>query len=289
MPFSFKPTQGTQTGETATTVSAPGVSTFAQAGQTLMNRASDETTTDIFTILIYLITAGTIITTIALTAYHSYLETQVSAKKDALATYEKKLGGLPLVDMQRLSNRFKILGPLLKDHPSVNTVFRVLEDSVENPITYTRFDMHLDDTSKAYILALSASSPDYKSVIQQLDTFKRKPYSDYLGAVSVEGLRPDDTGRVLLNMKMPLLIKGALPENLLLENIISTVATTTQDVGTVIATTTVGQMSTTTQQGPASTSTKPTNIKPGTSSTSNNATGTSAGGLKTGTSPTPKK
>jgi len=83
-------------------------------------------------------------------------------------------------------------------------------------VTYKRFDFHYSEALRGYELTLGAIAPDYRSVIEQMDTFKRKPYTTYIPSVAIEGLHPDDTGKITFNLKMPINIAGVLPEGLLL-------------------------------------------------------------------------
>lgn len=155
-----------------------------------------------------------VLVSIGMFGYLYYLSSQVDAKKAKLASYESQLGGLPLEDMRKLSNRIKILNQLVKTHPSVNVAFRIIEDSVENQVTYNKFDLGYNETSKSYLLSLSGTAPNYKGIAQQIDTFNRKPYTTYISNVTVEGLNPTPEGRIAFTAKMPIMVVGLLPEDL---------------------------------------------------------------------------
>ena len=118
--------------------------------------------------------------------------------------------------MSKLSNRIKFISQLINTHPSINSSFRILEDSVENPVTYNRFDFHYEESKKTYVLQLGASAPDYRSVVQQMDTFKNSPWNKYISGVTIDGLHPDDTGKVTFSLKLPIMIIGIMPEDLVL-------------------------------------------------------------------------
>lgn len=256
MPFSFKPTQSETPPDTQGQVSAAPVfsqSGYMPAGRMLSQGAS------LIDLILYVVAGVCVLALVVLVAYHQYLSAQVEAKKTTLLGHENKLGALPLVEIERLSNRLKVVSPLVKDRVFATTAFRLLEDSVEDSVTYTRFDMQFNETSKGYVIGLAAVAPNYVSVIQQLDTFKRKPYSSYIGSVMTEGVRPDDLGRVVLTMKMPLTIKGVLAESIVLRPA-ATAASVTPPVSTLngsstpdvvmIATTTVSTGATTKSNPP---------------------------------------
>ncbi|MSR71529.1 MAG: hypothetical protein EXS50_02595 [Candidatus Taylorbacteria bacterium] len=182
--------------------------------------------------LLIIILAIMVISTGVLFGWSSLLKSQISTKKDKLSIYEKKLDKLPLQDMRVLSSRLKVITQLVKEHPSVNSAFKILEESVENQVIYKRFDLHFSEAQKGYELALGAIAPDYRSVIEQMDTFKRKPYITYLPTVKIEGLRPDDTGKITFSLKMPIAILGVLPEGLVLKDVPETSQAPVQAVAT---------------------------------------------------------
>jgi hypothetical protein len=179
---------------------------------------------------------------IGLFGYKYYLSSQIAAKKAKIAQYEQNLAEFPLEDMRKVSNRIKIINQLINEHPSANVAFRVLEDSVENMITYTNFNLR-SDGGKSYSLQMTASAPDYKSIAQQMDTFKRKPYTTYIPDVVVDGLTPDTTGKITFTLKTPILITGILPEELnLSEGAAARVASSTTSAPFDIASSTGGAL-----------------------------------------------
>jgi hypothetical protein len=119
--------------------------------------------------------------------------------------------------MRVLSNRIKIVNQLLQTHPSVEAAFRIVEESAENKVVYSRFDLHSVDATHGYELLLSASAPDYHTVINQMDAFKQKTFSTYISTVEISNLHPDTNGQVGFNLKMPIMISGILPETIPLD------------------------------------------------------------------------
>jgi hypothetical protein len=168
----------------------------------------------LFQVILIGIFGAAILLAVGMFGYKYYLSTQIESKKATLASYESRLGTLPLEDMRKLSNRIKAINQLVKEHPSVNVAFRIVEDSIENNTIYERFDLRYSAITKSYALQLGGIAPDYKGVVQQIDTLKRKPYTTYVQNVSVEGLRPDEMGRVDFTLKMGISILGLLPEGL---------------------------------------------------------------------------
>lgn len=217
MPFSFKPeiSQGDPNGAPASPPSAESApaASFGSSVQNLMNRETPEGHSAVQFFLMGLALL-TLLVCVVLIGYKFYLSSQIENKKAVLASYESRLAGFPLEDMRKLSNRIRLINQLVKEHPSVNVAFRILEDSIENPVTYTRFDLRYNESTKSYQLNIGAIAPNYRGVAQQVDTYKRKPYTNYLSSVSVEGLQPTDRGSVEFSLKMPIMIAGLLPEEL---------------------------------------------------------------------------
>lgn len=251
MPFSFKPTQSETQPDMQGQVSTAPV--FSQSGYMPAGRMLTQSTS-LIDLILYIVAGACVLTFVVLIAYHQYLSAQAEVKKTELIGHENTFGALPLKEIERLSNRMKVASPIVKDRVLVTTAFHLLEESVEDTVTYTRFDMQFNDTLKTYVVGLSAVSPNYVSAIQQLDTFKRKPYSSYIGPVTTETVRLDDLGRVIFTMKIPLAIKGLLPEDLALRPIATVSAD--QPVSTLTATGTgnVVMIATTTLPGSSTTS-----------------------------------
>lgn len=220
MPFSFKPevSQDAAGAQAGMPIPQAPVASFGTASTASMMTRESEHGTSVFHMLLFFAFGAAVFVSAGLFAYMYYLSSQVEGKKATLASYEAQLATLPLEDMRKLSNRIKIINNLVQEHPSANVAFRIVEDSVENQVVYKRFELRYNDQAKSYALQLGGVAPDYRSVAQQVDTFKRKPYTTYIPTVSVEGLQPDDTGKIGFTLKMPIIITGLLPESINLSN-----------------------------------------------------------------------
>jgi hypothetical protein len=229
MPFSFKP-EITPSAEAPLNGTTLPSTTLTGSPSSMMARAQ-EGGKSIFQLALMFCAGASILIAIGLFGYSYYLSSEVDGKKAKLDSYESQLGGLPLQDMRNLSNRIKVLNQLVKTHPSVNVAFRIVEDSVENQVTYSKFDLSYSETTKGYSLALGGMAPDYKGVAQQIDTLKRKPYTTYIPSVTVEGLSPDSTGKIAFSVRMPVMVVGLLPEDVnLSEGAAERVASSTLDI-----------------------------------------------------------
>lgn len=229
MPFSFKPTEASITGEQSQGSSVVGMSApLSQTPPSLASQSSDKTMSlsarfstegrGILEIILFAVLAFAIFVTVVLFGYSFYLKGQIESKKQKISALEQESKTLPLADMQALSNRMRVVSTLVREHPSVRSAFRILEESIENPVVYTSFGLNYSESARSYELTVAAKAPDYHSVVNQMDTFKRKPFSTYIPNVTISGLRPDVTGKITFNLKMPIAIIGVLPESLNLQD-----------------------------------------------------------------------
>lgn len=234
MPFSFKPeiSQTTPNGDAPLPVPTPAASFGGTATSSLMAREGEHGKSLVQLVLMAAFGAAVLIA-VGLFGYQYYLSSQIDAKKALLADYESRLATLPLEDMRKLSNRIKIINQLVKEHPSANVAFRIVEDSIENQVTYERFELRYNTQTKGYALQLGGVAPNYKSIAQQVDTLKRKPYTTYIQDIVVEGLQPNETGNIGFTLKMPIMIAGLLPEGInLSDGAAARVASTSPIMGT---------------------------------------------------------
>lgn len=212
MPFSFKPEVASQEPQTAQAVSSVPVS--ALPSMSLMNRGSK---TSLIQVLLIIILTGCALIAGGMFGYSYYLSSQIDAKKEKLTQIDDGVGAVlssdMLPEMRDLSSRIKIVNQLITQHPSVNVAFKIIEDSVENQVTYKNFSLN-NAGGKGYTLSLSGVAPDYKTVVQQLETLKRKPYTAYISGVKVTNLSPDDVGRINFSLSMNVSISGLSPESL---------------------------------------------------------------------------
>jgi hypothetical protein len=203
MPFSFKPPEADKSS--------------TQFTATAITERIKESKNQLIVFIPGVIFAATVIVSIGLFVYSKRLESQVNDLKAQLSSFDTQLGSLPVNDMRTLFRKLKTTSQLLAEHSSVDTAFRILEESVEIPITYTRFQLQYNSQNGMYDLTLGGKGPDYKSVIQQQMTLSSKPYSDYLTKMVFSGVSASDKGEVTFTVKSPINIKGKLPEEFTIE------------------------------------------------------------------------
>lgn len=207
----------------------PQLSSMGDVPRGSYNNTPD--TKSLLTRLLTILFGILLLITVVLFVYQWYLQAQIEGKKQALATFESQLASVPLQDIRKLSARLKAANQLIKDHPFANVMFKVLEDSVENNIIFSKFTIQNDLTAVAYIGTLEGAAPDYRSIVQQVETFKREPYSKYMSQVQVKNLRPDASGKVSFGITFNAAIRGVLPEEVIFREEQTTSETVPQNGG----------------------------------------------------------
>jgi hypothetical protein len=205
MPFTFKPPEG----------QAQAVDIFSREAITTKMKESGGSIilfSSVIILILSLVVAG------GLYAYQRKLFADVTEQKTQLASYDSKLGVLPIDEMRLVSTRIKFASQLVKEHTSTDSAFRILEESIENPVTYTKFELQSNNLTGKYDLTLGGKAPDYRSVIQQQETLRNKPYTTYLSDAVISDVNANDKGFVTFSVKSPIAIKGILPEAFIVQN-----------------------------------------------------------------------
>ncbi len=202
MSFSFRPT---------------GVAGEASASSSAPSRAPEPAKGSFFFIALAALVISVLIA-LGMYGYSELVRRSVEGKKTALQNYDANLGVLPLEDIRQMSNRLRAINQLVKEHPSALSAFKVVEESVENSVIYSKLDLTYSEQSKQYVLTLNAKAPSYRAVIQQVDALKKAPYTQYLSKISVDGVSPESNGDIRFSIKSPITIKGIRPETVLLKD-----------------------------------------------------------------------
>lgn len=211
MPFSFQPNiTGTEGGAQV----AQPVSITAGLGASAQGLVSRATSSgkSFLEIILFVVFGLSILTVVILLGYKFFLSSQIESKKAELNAYEARLAGYPVEEMRKLSSRMKVVNQLIREHPSVQVAFLIIEASVENMVTFTKFDLRYSESARSYQLVLSGTAPNYKSVAQQLDALRTKPYSTYIPKFTLDNILPDANGKVVFSLTMPVTITGIVPE-----------------------------------------------------------------------------
>ncbi len=167
---------------------------------------------DAIGILLTVVFIACLITAGGLFAYKIYLEGQINAKQARIDQKDKDiqsiLSGVSIDELKSVSVRLKVLGDMVNNKTYVTSAFDILERSIEDNITLKNFSIASTDAGKKYVVDISGNAPDYHSVIQQIDTFNRAPYSNFISEVEVKSVHPNSTGSIDFAVHMAIAVKN---------------------------------------------------------------------------------
>ncbi len=170
---------------------------------------------DGFTRLLVGIAGLSVVLTAALFGWQYYLTKQIETKKQQLVAYGTHVSELPLQEIRTISTKLKLANTIAKQYPFVTNTFSILEDSIENQVTYIGFDLKTNQEGE-YEMNISAIAPDYKTVARQMDILRTDTYKRYLKHLDLLELAPDAKGGVGFRIKTPIDLKGITPTDLVL-------------------------------------------------------------------------
>ncbi len=188
-----------------------------------------------FQLTVFAVFGCVIIVAVGLFGYMFVLKKQIQTKAEELSFKESTFPDLPLEDMQRFSNRLKVVNKVMKEHASIRTAFQIIEHSVENPVVYTKFNISQNKTKKGYALDVTAEAPNYHVIYQQMQILKSKTYVNYLTPVAVSNIAVDKSGTINFKLNANISLEGVLPDSMTFGS--STKATSTNDISDTTQTT----------------------------------------------------
>jgi hypothetical protein len=177
---------------------------------------------------IFLAFTAVVTATVGIFVYQEYLKSQIESKKQELETKQSEFKKLPLSEMIKTTDRLKMVNQTMKKQASVRTAFLLLESGVENPVTYTKFDLTFSESKKVYTLNLSANAPSYHTMIQQAETLKDPIYKNYFSNIEISKPSIDDKGNGSFMVSAVVALQGVLPETFSLITSSTTASTTTE-------------------------------------------------------------
>ena len=200
MSFSFNPGQAGQAPQTGGSEAPPlVVPTMPSIGVTssapkevvspfaYKNRSKSKFSV-YFQLVVFLVFGTMLVIMVYLFSYRMVLISSIEAKKTEL---QEKQAGFPDLDLEKmvlLSDRLKIVNRVMNEHASVNTAFKILEASVLNPVTYTKFSLSKNKTKNGYSLDFAGQTTNYTALYQQTEAFNNKTFSPFFSKLSISGL-----------------------------------------------------------------------------------------------------
>jgi hypothetical protein len=111
----------------------------------------------------------------------------------------------------------------VKAEPFITTFLKVLESSIEDGVTFKRTS--LNDTRTGFDLTIDAETKSYGAIINQLQSLKEKPVSDYYSKVLIRNVSIDKKGVIAFKIEASVGIRGKDPDSV---NFDTTGSTTSQ-------------------------------------------------------------
>jgi hypothetical protein len=166
-----------------------------------------------FQFVVFFIFAVMFLTTLGLFAYQRILLSQINTLKEEIDAKQAKFPQLELTKMVRLSDRLKIINTVMNERASVRTAFRILEETVEDPVTYTRFSLSKNRSKKGYNLSFAGETTSYYSLYQQIEALNSKIFSNAFSGLVISGTGPlSKTGVGTFRADATIKIEGVDPD-----------------------------------------------------------------------------
>ena len=226
MPISFNPGQAAAPAQTSSGIpqlvvpSVPSIATNGNASNeeklspfAYKNRSKSKFPV-YFQGAIFLVFGIVLAITIALFMYKGTLSLEISSRQSDLTKLESGFKKMPIDDMQRLSSRLALINKILNERVSVNTAFTILEESVGDSVTYTKFDISKSSTGPSYLLSFGGDTTSYDSLYQQIQILKSKTFAGVFPKISIFGYSPlDKKGITSFKVESTVAIGGVNPDS----------------------------------------------------------------------------
>lgn len=227
MPFSFNPGQEQGGGATAPATNngipaliVPSIPSIVEGGNAEQKispfafRNRNKSNAPVYFQLAFFAMFGIMsIASIGLFAYQQILIGQIDSKKTELTEIQKGFKKPPIDEMQRLSSRLSLINKIVNERASVNTAFTILEESVNDPVTYNKFSLSKSKKNNGYDLSFGGDTTSYAALYQQVDVLKSKTFADVFKKISITGIGPlDKKGMASFKVEASVAIAGVDPD-----------------------------------------------------------------------------
>lgn len=220
MPFTFKPGQAPVDSNGVPVLVVPEAPVISMAAPVEVisplayrNRSNSKFGV-YFQGVVFLIFGLTILVTIGLFVYKGILSARINGKADELAAAQQGMEKLNLEELQNFSNKLKVVNRVMGEHASVNTAFKILQKSIHNPVTYTKFNLTKNKSKAGYSLSFSGETSSYDLLYQQIEALKSKKFSNGFSKIEISGFGPlDKKGIGTFKAEATINIAGVDPDN----------------------------------------------------------------------------
>lgn len=184
----------------------------------------------IFPVLATTILVVTILASIGLFFYRTYLEKQKENLSASLASIKDSFKAEVIMDLELFDDRVNASKDILSSHLVLSPLFNLLGELTIPSIQYTKFEHETNE--KGFIVKISGLSSDYKSIALQADVFngdKGRYFKNVIFSNLVKNKNNEvtfDLGFIvdpsLLSYENDILLKqNSINDNSLLDNSIS--------------------------------------------------------------------
>lgn len=156
---------------------------------------------DPFTILGISFIIISIVASLASYGMGKLFETQGDAIRDQIKALESKLTSLPLPEMLDFYSKTNSINTALKNHVYITSVFSVLSNAVEKNVYFKKFDFSSRDAG-GYDLNITGVSPDYESIVRQLDVINADKYKKVFKFAELKSITTDQYGNITFDIKI---------------------------------------------------------------------------------------
>lgn len=173
--------------------------------------------------VLLLLAALSVLASIVLFAYSSYLTSSIESKKQELAASDTTFSEYPIEEMKRFSLRKNNLQKILTDYVSVASPLKFLEAVVEKQVVFNDFTLAKKDSG--YVAEFTAVTSNYRFLIQQLEALNLSEYKR-IAPTPKPGKPLDSAALVKVRVTTPVFAQGVLSESIIFDS--ATNASTSQ-------------------------------------------------------------
>lgn len=149
--------------------------------------------------------------------YNYYLQTNNNKARDEINAINDSLAKYPLQQMLSYYSRIKTIESIVKEKSHLTTIFYVIESTTQKNIYFRSFnilkpDTIIDKNNKDFTINLIGVSPDYSSIVRQIDSMKEDKYSKVFKSVEFKKVEQSGGGSLVFHVDIKVDPKIAINE-----------------------------------------------------------------------------
>lgn len=169
----------------------------------------DDSSVNVLQIFLIGIAGVMCLVAIGIFVWSKSLSSSIASDKAQLEKTQDELSNTQMNGNRSFTSKLHAVKILIDTHPFITNIFEVLQNSTESGVYYNKFDTHKDSSSDNYILEVSGVSPNYTTLIQQIDVLKKdKTFLSYFPNTEIGDFKPNDKGSINFTIKIKSQISG---------------------------------------------------------------------------------